>query len=118
MGDNNSRPFKVKQLFILLLLFLFNNIIFAQPANDNCSNAQPITVPSPPSCPNGNGATVTVSGTTVNATESNPYPYMTGCSTGGTQRAPALDVWYSFVATGTILNLNIISTFPTPNIGL
>jgi len=93
-------------------------VIFAQPANDNCTSAQNITLPLTPPCPNGNGATVTITGTTVNAIPSNPYLYMTGCSGGGSQQAPALDVWYSFVATGNILNLGINSTFATPNIGL
>ena len=106
------------RLLILLFILIFNNLVFAQPANDNCSSAQVISVPTPASCPSGNGATVSVSGTTINATASNPYPYMTGCSTGGTQNSPGLDVWYSFVATGTILNLNITASFSTPNIGL
>ena len=106
------------RLYILLLLSITSTVLFAQPANDDCNNAQTISLPSPASCPSGDGAAITVSGTTNNATPSNPYPYMTGCSTGGTQRSPALDVWYSFVATGTILNLSINASFATPNIGL
>ncbi len=75
---------------------------FAQPANDNCSTAQSLgTLPSPAACPNGLGATVTVSGTNINATAPSPYTYLLGCGTGGNQPVPALDVWYSFVASGT-----------------
>ncbi|HEX3166975.1 MAG TPA: hypothetical protein VHQ93_11995, partial [Chitinophagaceae bacterium] len=108
----------MKASYTLLPLLLFASVIFAQPANDNCTSAQNIPLPITPACPNGNGPTVTISGTTINATPSNPYLYMTGCSTGGNQQAPALDVWYSFVATGTLLHLNLNSSFGMPNIAL
>ena len=100
------------------MLVLFALVSCTPPANDNCTSAQNISLPPTPACPNGNGAPVTITGTTANATAGNPYLYMTGCSGGGSQQAPALDVWYSFVATGNILNLTINSSFPTPNIGL
>jgi len=96
----------------------FQSVVFAQPANDDCTNAQVITLPTPAACPSGNGSTVSVSGTTVNATPSNPYLSIAGCSTGGNQQSPALDVWYSFVATGTLLHLNLTAGFSTPNIAL
>src|SRR5215212_2208429 len=108
----------LKKLFLLLPFLIFGILIFAQPANDNCTGAQVISLPAPAACPSGNGATVTVFGSTINATASNPYPSMTGCFGGGSQRSPALDVWYSFVATGNVLNLQINSAFATPNIGL
>ncbi len=108
----------VKRLYILFCLFGFSVIIYGQPANDDCGNAQVISIPVPPSCPNGNGATVSVSGTTNNATPSNPYFFMNGCSTGGNQQAPALDVWYSFVATGTLLHINLSASFSRPNIAI
>jgi len=87
---------------------LFSAIAFAQPANDNCSTAQSLgTLPSPAACPNGLGAAVTLSGTTINATAPAPYTYLLGCGTGGNQPAPALDVWYSFVASGTRVTIVI-----------
>jgi gliding motility-associated-like protein len=108
--------------FILLLLICFAGkfSLHAQvPANDNCSGATNLgSLPTPAACPSGDGAVLTVSGTTVNGTQSVPYPSIIGCSTGGNQSTPAVDVWYSFVATGTVLNINLTSTFATPNIGL
>ena len=101
----------MKALYILLPLLLCASVIIAQPANDNCSSAQTISLPTPAPCPSGDGATVSVSGTTNNATPGNPYSALNGCSAGGNQQAPAHDVWYSFVATGTILQLNLNSTF-------
>ena len=108
----------MKTILILFCSLLSAIVILAQPANDNCTNAQNISLPATPACPDGNGAPITISGTTTNATSSNPYPYMNGCTSGGNQSSPALDVWYSFVATGTTLNLTVNSTFGTPNIGL
>ncbi|HET9277504.1 MAG TPA: hypothetical protein VFN95_04945, partial [Flavitalea sp.] len=108
----------MKAIHILLPLVLFGSVIFAQPANDNCGSAQSISLPNPAPCPSGNGGIVSVSGTTNNATPGNPYIALNGCSSGGNQQAPAHDVWYSFVATGTLLQLNLNSTFSTPNIAL
>jgi gliding motility-associated-like protein len=108
----------LKKSYIIFFSLLLNVVLFAQPANDDCSNAQVITLPTPAACPDGDGATVSISGTTIGATASNPYLYLTGCSGGGNQQAPALDVWYSFVATGTLLHLNLNSIFSMPNIAL
>ena len=93
-------------------------LVSCAPPNDNCTGAQSISLPATPACPNGDGGTVAVSGTTAYATDGILYPPLTGCSVGGSQQSNAQDVWYSFVATGTILNLSINSTFATPNIGL
>ena len=96
------------RLFFLKILILLSFLSFSQPANDNCSTAQNLgSLPTPAACPNGVGATVNVTGTNINATAPNPYTYLLGCQTGGNQPAPALDVWYKFVATGTQVNINI-----------
>ena len=87
---------------LLIGLLLYGLTSFAQPANDECSTAQSLgTLPVPAACPSGLGAAVTVSGTNINATAPSPYTYLLGCGTGGNQPSPALDVWYSFVASGT-----------------
>jgi hypothetical protein len=99
----------------VLVLFA---LVSCAPPNDNCTGAQSISLPATPACPNGDGATVAVTGTTAYATDGILYPPLTGCSVGGSQQSNAQDVWYSFVATGTILNLSINSSFATPNIGL
>ena len=66
----------------------------------------------------GVGAAITVNGTTVNATPSSPYYYLLGCQTGGNQTPNALDVWYSFTATGNLVTINLNSSFSSPNIAL
>ncbi len=111
---------------LLLVAFLFASFCsFAQPANNNCSGAISFgTLPTPNGCggpPSGNpgiGAPVTLSGTNVGATGPTPYTYLVGCQTGGNQAAPALDVWYSFVATGNSVTINMTGTLATPNIAL
>lgn len=115
-----------KLLFTLVsLIVLVNFDVFAQPANNNCSTAQSLgSLPTTGSCSGGlqNGAPVTVSGTTIGATATNPAVSILNCQSGSSdQAAPALDVWYSFVATGTTVNVNITPGTPalaTPNIGL
>ena len=112
----------MKMKYILTIVISFIGYFgFSQPANDNCSNATLITLPNPVACPNGVGGTVNVSGTNIGATAPSPYTYLLGCSTGGNQPAPALDVWYRFVATGTRVNINITGgspALPNPAIAL
>jgi len=107
----------MKMRYILTILFFITIYFgFSQPTNDNCSNATLITLPNPLACPNGVGGTVNVSGTNIGATAPTPYTYLLGCSTGGNQPAPALDVWYRFVATGTRVTINITGGSPAlPN---
>lgn len=108
-----------KLLLFAVFLYGLSLQAFAQPANDNCSTAQSLgTLPTPSACPTGNGSAVNVSGTNVGATSPNPYSYMIGCQPSGTQAAPALDVWYSFVASGTMVNIIMSGTLATPNVAL
>lgn len=97
----------------LALLLLLSFQAFAQPANDNCSTAQALgTLPAPAACPSGVGSAITVAGTNLNATAPSPYTYLLGCATGGNQPSPALDVWYSFVASGTNATVSITAGSP------
>jgi large repetitive protein len=92
---------------------------FAQPANNNCNTAQSLgTLPTPAPCPSGVGATVSVAGTNVGATGANPYTYLLGCQPAGNQAAPALDVWYSFTATGNQVIINMSGSLPSPNVAM
>lgn len=108
---------------ILLIISVFvSAIAISQPANDNCANATSLgSLPAPGACTAGlqNGAPVTLnSQTTVGATGSNPYNYLGNCEGGTTDmESPALDTWYSFVATGTTVNI-AITGFTGANIGL
>lgn len=105
----------MKNIFLILFVLLFSSKAFAQPANDNCATAQAIgNLPTPGACTGGlqDGAVTTVVGSNVGATPSVDASgmYTTGslCEGGTTNPAgPALDVWYSFVPTGNILNINI-----------
>ncbi|MFM2190474.1 MAG: hypothetical protein RL491_860, partial [Bacteroidota bacterium] len=110
---------KMKKHIWLFILVFSATKAFAQPANDNCTTATNLgSLPTPAACPSGVGAGVTVSGTTVNATASSPYFYLLGCQTGGNQTPNALDVWYSFTATGNLVTLNLSGTIPSPNVAL
>ena len=114
---NNRAKFFLSLLFVVMA----NALVWAQPANDNCNNATNIgALPTPGACVSGlqDGATVTLNNqTTVGATGANPYTYLTGCTGGGNMQSPALDVWYTFTATGTSLNF-AISGFPNASIGI
>ncbi len=112
----------VKSIFtISLLLFGGLNLLFAQPANDEPCTATNIgTLPTPGACILGlqNGAVTTLNNlTTVGATGPNPYVSITGCAVGGNMASPALDVWYTFVATGTIVNITLTG-FPSASVGV
>ncbi len=72
--------------FLLLFCLLFQQIIYAQPVNDNCSGAVSVSVSSAGTCDNA------VQGTTIAATNS-------GLNTCWGESDD--DVWYQFVATAT-----------------
>ena len=101
------------------LAFSSNQLKSQAPVNNNCPGALPITIGTPPPCGAGiqTGSTATVFGNITNATPGNPYIYQTGCTGAApTQNFPANDVWYTFVATGYQCQINIVSTFATPNV--
>ncbi len=88
---------KMKKFSGLVVLFLLICIAgYSQPANDDCTNATPISLPS-----NG-GACVT--GTTVGGTATNWTTAVCGQTVWGS------DVWYTFVSTGTN---NVVTVRPT-----
>lgn len=112
----------MKNKLLLFLLFCLPVLAFAQPVNDECDFAIALgPLPLPAACPDGLGGTINVVGNNIGATASNPYPYLTNCnpSGGGTSTSIAAhDVWYSFVATGFNITVDITSTFSTPNIAV
>ena len=97
------------------------------PDNDNCATPENLgSLPAPEECMLGSmgvnyGTPITITGTNVCATPSDPYPSGgSGCD-GGTQANPSGDVWYSFTATATQLISLLQSTgfsLTTPNIAL
>ena len=78
---------------IIVLTVGLGTKAFAQPANNTCTNAQTVT-------PNG----TCVPGTTVNATDT--WTGVVGCQSGNSGSNHP-EVWYSFTATGTGLNLTV-----------
>ena len=90
----------MKIFYILFFLLLLNDRILAQPANDQCSNAQTIV-------PNGS----CYAGTNVNADDN--WQGTVGCQAGN---SPHPDVWYTFVATGTSLAVSVTAGTLTGNI--
>lgn len=110
----------MKQRLLLLICSIFAGVAaFAQPANNNCNTAQSLgTLPTPAACPSGDGAPVSTTGTNIGATAPNPYTYLLGCQPSGNQAAPALDVWYSFTATGNVLNISMTGSLASPNVAL
>ena len=99
----------MKKLLLITSFLLTTLISWAQvPANDNCNTAQNLgTLPTPAACPSGVGAAVNVSGTNIGATYPMPYTTLLNCQTTGNQPGPAMDVWYSFVASGNQVSINI-----------
>lgn len=86
----------VKTLYVTMFLIVATIInpanLFAQPANNTCSYAQPLTV-------NTFGNCIFTSGSTLNATQNIP-----GCVGNADD-----DVWYSFVATSTSMQVTVES---------
>jgi len=110
-----------KILFAGILVLWGSQIIFAQ--GDDCTTATSLgTLPAPSACPTESGTPVVVAGTTVGATAESPYDYLTNCQgapgPSDDMDAPAADVWYSFVASGTVLDVTITSAMSQMNIGL
>ena len=100
---------RLSNIIRVLSLIISGNLALAQ--GDDCSTASPLgSLPTPGACVTGvqTGGQITPSGTTVGSTADNPYVYQTGCQgQGGQMDFPANDVWYSFVASGTVLNIDI-----------
>ena len=113
----------MKQILSLPFVLLFLSGIVVRAQGDNCATATNLgTLPAPFACPNENGPVQTFNYTTVGATPSSPYSYMTDCNgTPGNSDdmdAPAADVWIRFVASGTVLDVGIASTMSQMNVGL
>src|SRR5688572_23349143 len=114
----------MKNFTKIFLVFTILVSGFANSQGNTCATAVSLgSLPTPVGCggPGGTGlgATINTNGTNVGATAANPYTYIPDCGTGTTDMAfPAIDVWYSFTATGTTLVVSMTGTLATPNFGL
>ena len=88
----------MKKTVLFFIISLATLSVYAQPANDVCSGAQAVT-------PNG----TCYGGTTVAAGDH--WVGMVGCQSGNNP-----EVWYSFVATNTQLNISVTNGTMTGNI--
>ena len=98
---------------IIFALLFVSAGVFAQPANDLCQNAQafPALILGVQNCQNG---------TNLSANPEFPYPVQGACQPSGnsTTSNPASDVWYSFVAVGNELIINLTSTMSGANVAV
>ncbi len=112
-----------KFLYVVLIIFLscWSCDLFAQPANDNCSNPTSFgTLPAPAACTGTGikrGTTVTLTGqTNVGAT---PDPTYVQQSCAFTVANYPNDVWYSFVASSYQATISVSNaTFANPYISV
>jgi hypothetical protein len=82
--------------FILFLATL--PLAWAQPINDDCSNATTLSLTPAPDCPSTSPVTDSYSFSNVDATPVSPYPIFGTCPSGSTT-GPAAEVWFTFTAT-------------------
>ena len=87
---------------------------------DGCANSCALpTLQSPPPCPSTNQVQDVFCVSNIGATFSNPYTYIPNCQgTGIDMPLFASDIWYSFVATGNMLDINVTGGIASPSVGL
>ena len=84
---------------------------------DDCANACSLgTLSIPTACPNSTSVTNSYCLSNIGASAESPYTSLVNCSPGFSMASPSADVWYSFVATTNIIDLEIIG-LNTPSIG-
>lgn len=105
--------FYITLLPILIYGCLYQEFVFSQPANDNCSSATNLGTLSL-------GTQVCQSSTNVNATAASPYISQKNCGgSGGNMTNPARDVWFKFVPdSGERLFVQITGALTNPQIAL
>lgn len=92
-----------------ILLFLYVSLTanaLGQPENDLCANAISIPLGQVLSCPNDTPVEVEISGSTLEATPTQPTLRLSDPSQGIHLNSPGADVWYQFTA---IANRTLIS---------
>ncbi|MCB0639410.1 MAG: hypothetical protein KDC54_22445, partial [Lewinella sp.] len=82
----------------VILILAAVNLLWAQPPNDDCSNATTLNLTMAPSCPSTSPVTNNFNFTNVDATPVSPYPIFGTCPSGSTT-GPAAEVWFTFTAT-------------------
>ena len=96
---------KLQTHILTTFLLFFTSAAFAQPANDLCQNAFAFPALNV-------GTQVCMTGTNIGANPEFPYISQGSCQPNGTTSmpSPSSDVWYSFVAVGNELVINMTST--------
>ncbi|HMQ46762.1 MAG TPA: T9SS type A sorting domain-containing protein [Saprospiraceae bacterium] len=95
-------------LLILALSLCITALAYAQPLNDQCTKATQIELQDPLPCPDPGVSLDTFHLSNLNATPTQPYPYLPNCFDGEVS-ANAPDVWLNFTATGNIMTFEAVS---------
>ena len=90
----------------------------ANPVPDDCANVCHLdTLSSPQNCPSEIPVYDSFCLTNVGASAEVPYTSLVGCVPHGDMPNPALDVWYSFVASSKIIDVIITGNLNNPSLG-
>ena len=94
--------------------------VSCSPVPDDCSI--PCSLPAlslAPPCPGGGTVVDEFCLSNIGATAESPYTFLVDCQgiPGNDMSSPAADVWYSFTATGTSMNISV-SGLDTPNVAI
>ncbi len=98
----------------LVGLLLWSICALAQPTNDDCVNAIPLSLSMPGACPGGAVAVDNFTFDNNGATPISPYPQFAGCS-GGINDGPASEVWFYFDSEVRNIFITITGELNTPN---
>ncbi len=104
----------------LFFVLIFLTSGWAQPSNDECATATPLSLNPPTPCSGGSSSPGTSNFTfnNNNATPTTPYPTFSNCNPGGQTNGPAAEVWYTFDAVGNQISVSVSNGLSTPNIVL
>lgn len=105
----------MRRLYTLLFLYatLITNAL-GQPENDLCTNAIPIPIGQVLFCPNDTPMETQVSGSTLNATPTQPILRLSDPTQGISLNSPGSDVWYRFTAVANRTTISITGGLEQP----
>ncbi|MEL7221428.1 MAG: hypothetical protein AAGJ93_08930, partial [Bacteroidota bacterium] len=96
----------MRAISTLLFFLLVSSVVWAQPLNDECVDAENIDLGAILACDDPN-TSVSLQGDNIDATAFTPFPTFVDCEGGGSTDAPGAEVWYSFEAVGLLTTITI-----------
>jgi len=97
----------MKQLITLFLIVYGFSTVLGQAANDNCTTAVFIDLPTPALCPSSERVEVEIEDANINATPSSPVIRIDDNQTNSSLQNAVADIWYTFTATSNRLNITL-----------